>query len=197
MGRMRRKDERRKRDRKYWLLLLLMMVVGSLLLVTVSYTVGSTVLNIVGFNATQTVSWDVQIANVSASRIGRARFSRGNVTNTMIKGFGVTLIAPGDGVTMTFDIVNKGTLNAKLDYFSMGRINCTYQNGRDASDYCHNLYYMVEYANGRDIKVGDVLDAGQTRKVKVTLKYYDDAPPLWDNVINIDDIDISFIFGQK
>ena len=86
MGRIRRNDDRRKRDRKYWLFLLLLIVVGSLLLVTVSYTVGSTVLNIVGFNATQTVSWDVQIANVSASRIGRARFSRGNVSNTMIKG---------------------------------------------------------------------------------------------------------------
>ena len=197
MGKIRRKDERRKVDGKYWLLLLLLIITGSLLLVTVSYTVGSTVLNIVGFSATQTVSWDVKIANVSSSRIGRTKFSMGSVSNTMIKDFSATFVAPGDGVTVTFDIVNKGTLNAKVDYFSMGRINCTYKNGRDASDYCKNIYYMVEYANGKDIKVGDTLDAGQNRKVKVTLKYYDDAPPLWDNVVNIDDIDISFIFGQK
>lgn len=187
----------KKKGKSYWLIFLLCVVLGSLMFVTVSYTVGSTVLKIVGFNTTQVVSWDIRINNISTSTVGRAKFKEGEVSNTMIKDYSVNFSVPGDTFTMTFDIVNKGTLNARLDHFSMGKLNCTYNDGRDASDYCKNIYYVVEYANGNNIQVGDTLDAGQNRKVKVTLKYYEDALPLWNDIVNIEDLDISFIFGQK
>lgn len=187
----------KKKGKSYWLIFLLCVVLGSLMFVTVSYTVGSTVLKIVGFNTTQVVSWDIRINNISTSTVGRAKFKEGEVSNTMIKDYSVNFSVPGDTFTMTFDIVNKGTLNARLDHFSMGKLNCTYKDGRDASDYCKNIYYVVEYANGNNIQVGDALDAGQNRKVKVTLKYYEDALPLWNDIVNIEDLDISFIFGQK
>lgn len=187
----------KKKGKSYWLIFLLCVVLGSLMFVTVSYTVGSTVLKIVGFNTTQVVSWDIRINNISTNTVGRAKFKEGEVSNTMIKDYSVNFSVPGDTFTMTFDIVNKGTLNARLDHFSMGKLNCTYKDGRDASDYCKNIYYVVEYANGNNIQVGDTLDAGQNRKVKVTLKYYEDALPLWNDIVNIEDLDISFIFGQK
>ena len=187
----------KKKSKSYWLLFLLCIVLGSLMFVTVSYTVGSTVLKIVGFNTTQVVSWDIRINNISTNTIGRAKVREGEVSNTMIKDYSVNFSVPGDTFTMTFDIVNKGTLNARLDHFSMGKLNCNYRDGRDARDYCNNIYYLVDYANGNNIQVGDTLDAGQNRKVKVTLKYYEDALPLWNDIVNIDDLDISFIFGQK
>ena len=197
MGNLDRKNEKKSRGKKYWLLLLLIIVIGTLMLVTVSYTVGSAVLKIVGFNTTQIVNWDVRIDNVSTDTVGSAKIKRGTVELTAIKDFVFKFAVPGDSATMTFDIINRGNLNAKLDYFDFGKLNCTYNDGKDASDYCKNVYYVVEYANGKPIKVGDTLDAGQNRKVKVTLKYYDEALPLIGNSISIDDIDITFIFSQK
>ena len=187
----------KKKDKKYWLLFVLFIVLGSLMFVTVSYTVGSTVLKIVGFNTTQVVSWDVRINNVSTDTVGRTRVKEGKVSDTIIKDFNVEFSVPGDTFTMTFDIVNKGTLNAKLEHFSINKLNCTYKDGSDASDYCKNIYYVVEYANGNSIKPGDILDAGQNRKVKVTLKYHTDSLPLWDDIVHIDGVGVSFIYGQK
>lgn len=192
---MKNEDNEKKR-RKYWLILLLCLIIVILMLVTVSYTVGSTILNIVGTNNTQIINWDVRIMNVSTSTVGTAIVDEVDVSNTMIRDFNVVFTKPGDEVSMTFDVVNKGSLNAKLDYFNIGKMVCTYKDGRDATDYCKNIYYVVEYANGNKIEVGDTLDVGQSKKIKVTLKYYEDSVALND-IIYIDDIDISFIYGQR
>lgn len=192
-----RKNDNEKKEKRKLLIFWLCLIIGCLMLITVSYTVGTTVLEIVGFNATQDVSWDVRISNVNTSIVGRASVDKMDVSDTVIKNFNVTFIEPGDSISMTFDIFNKGTLDAKLDYVNIGKLDCTYKDGTDATEYCKNMYYVVEYLDGSDIKIGDSLKAGETRKVKVTLTYYENSAPLWDKVVYINNLNISFIYGQK
>ena len=107
--------------------LLGVLIVG-LVAMTVAYAALSTTLRISGTASVPNTTWDVHLANFAkesntASLVsGQTNTATGNtpsITNgTAITGLEVTLNQPGDKVVYTFDIVNAGSIDAKLASYS-------------------------------------------------------------------------------
>ena len=68
----------------------------------------------------KSATWDIHFANVVAGTpVGYASISQGKsltgTGTTTLSGLEVTLKAPGDSLSYTFDVVNNGSINAKIN----------------------------------------------------------------------------------
>ena len=108
--------------------LLAVLIVG-LVSMTVAYAALITNLKIQGTANVAATSWDIHFANVavgSGTNLAQADYSLGTLdpegsshsTGTLISGMTATLSKPGDKLEVTFDIVNTGTIDAKLASFT-------------------------------------------------------------------------------
>ena len=197
---MERIEEKKKNSKKdILLILLLLFMIFILSIVTVTYTFNSKIIDIVGFTGVyRETSWKVDFDNISLDREGSVYVEEISASNTSIKDFDITFIRPGDAFTIRLDIVNNGTLDAKLETFKISNIVCTYNNGSSADDYCDKyISYSIKYKDGSSIKKDDVLEAGETKTVVFKMSYADNAPVLYDEVISIDDMNMSFVYVQK
>ena len=197
---MERIEEKKKNSKKdILLILLLLFMIFILSIVTVTYTFNSKIIDIVGFTGVyRETSWKVDFDNISLDREGSIYVEDISASNTSIKDFDITFIRPGDAFTIRLDIVNNGTLDAKLETFKISNIVCTYNNGSSADDYCDkHISYSIKYKDGSGIKKDDVLKAGETKTVIFKMSYADNAPVLYDEVISIDDMNMSFVYVQK
>lgn len=197
---MERIEEKKKNSKKdILLILLLLFMIFILSIVTVTYTFNSKIIDIVGFTGVyRETSWKVDFDNISLDREGSIYVEDISASNTSIKDFDITFIRPGDAFTIRLDIVNNGTLDAKLETFKISNIVCTYNNGSSADDYCDkHISYSIKYKDGSSIKKDDVLEAGDTKTVVFKMSYADNAPVLYDEVISIDDMNMSFVYVQK
>ena len=197
---MERIEEKKKNSKKdILLILLLLFMIFILSIVTVTYTFNSKIIDIVGFTGVyRETSWKVDFDNISLDREGSIYVEDISASNTSIKDFDITFIRPGDAFTIRLDIVNNGTLDAKLETFKISNIVCTYNNGTSADDYCDKyISYSIKYKDGSSIKKDDVLEAGEIKTVVFKMSYADNAPVLYDEVISIDDMNMSFVYVQK
>lgn len=197
---MERIEEKKKNSKKdILLILLLLFMIFILSIVTVTYTFNSKIIDIVGFTGVyRETSWKVDFDNISLDREGSIYVEEISASNTSIKDFDITFIRPGDAFTIRLDVVNNGTLDAKLETFKISNIVCTYNNGSSADDYCDkHISYSIKYKDGSSIKKDDVLEAGETKTVVFKMSYADNAPVLYDEVISIDDMNMSFVYVQK
>ena len=197
---MERIEEKKKNSKKdILLILLLLFMIFILSIVTVTYTFNSKIIDIIGFTGVyRETSWKVDFDNISLDREGSIYVEEISASNTSIKDFDITFIRPGDAFTIRLDVVNNGTLDAKLETFKISNIVCTYNNGSSADDYCDKyISYSIKYKDGSSIKKDDVLEAGETKTVVFKMSYADNAPVLYDEVISIDDMNMSFVYVQK
>ena len=197
---MARNEEKNKKTKKdVLLILLLLFIILVLSVLTVTYTFNSKIIDIVGFTGVyRETSWKVDFDNISLDREGSIYVQDISASNTSIKDFDITFVRPGDAFTIRLDIVNNGTLDAKLETFKISNIVCTYNNGSSADDYCDkHISYSIKYKDGSSIKKDDVLEAGDTKTVVFKMSYADNAPVLYDEVISIDDMNMSFVYVQK
>ena len=197
---MERIEEKKKNSKKdILLILLLLFMIFILSIVTVTYTFNSKIIDIVGFTGVyRETSWKVDFDNISLDREGSIYVEDISASNTSIKDFDITFIRPGDAFTIRLDVVNNGTLDAKLETFKISNIVCTYNNGSSADDYCDKyISYSIKYKDGSSIKKDDVLEEGETKTVVFKMSYADNAPVLYDEVISIDDMNMSFVYVQK
>lgn len=197
---MERIEEKKKNSKKdILLILLLLFMIFILSIVTVTYTFNSKIIDIVGFTGVyRETSWKVDFDNISLDREGSIYVEEISASNTSIKDFDITFIRPGDAFTIRLDVVNNGTLDAKLETFKISNIVCTYNNGSSADNYCDKyISYSIKYKDGSSIKKDDVLEAGETKTVVFKMSYADNAPVLYDEVISIDDMNMSFVYVQK
>ena len=199
MAQRRKSKEEKRNRRELWLILLLLFIIVILSVVTVTYTFNSKIIDIVGFSGVyRETSWKVDFDDISLDREGSIYVQEISASNTSIKDFDITFVRPGDGFTIKLDVVNNGTLDAKLETFKIGNIVCTYDDGTFAEDYCNQyISYSIKYKDGSNIKKGDVLEAGKSKTVVFKMKYADEAPVLYDEVISLDDMNISFVYVQK
>jgi len=197
---MARNEEKNKKTKKdVLLILLLLFIILVLSVLTVTYTFNSKIIDIVGFTGVyKETSWKVDFDNISLDREGSIYVQDISASNTSIKDFDITFVRPGDAFTIRLDIVNNGTLDAKLETFNISNVVCTYDDGATADDYCDkHISYSIKYKNGSNIKKGDVLEAGKTETVVFKMRYAEDAPVLYDEVISVDNMNMSFVYVQK
>ena len=114
-------------------------VLGVILLgMTIAYAALQTNLSINGTAQSPEVTWNVKIDNwAQTSSSGNPTITAPTITSTSITGLGVNLTKPGQSVTYGFDIINAGTIDAKLNAAPVGGFVCN--SGKNCADISYKL----------------------------------------------------------
>ena len=182
--------------------LVLIMLVVAIVGMSVVYALLSTTLTITGNTSVSAASWDIHFANLNANNSGNATYTMPTLSNTSISDFEVVLTAPHDYVVFNFDIVNNGTIDAKVTSLIKGTPSCSGVAGSttgstDGPLVCNSLRYYFYYTDGGQlVSEDDILTAGETVNVSLHLEYLD-ADSLPVNDVAISNLDITLVYGQK
>ena len=108
--------EKERRTKALVVVVLLIVIAGF----TIAFAALSTTLNINGTAYLDASKWGIRFENLSsptkigsATTTGTAKIEESK--SAEITGINVSLSTPGDKVTYIVDLVNKGTINAKID----------------------------------------------------------------------------------
>ena len=158
--------EKERRTKALVIVVLLIVVAG----LTVAFAALSTTLNINGTAYLDAAKWGIRFENLSSpTKIGSATTTgTAKIEETKaaeITGINVSLSTPGDKVTYTVDLVNKGTINAKIDNIEKTVLTSEQQ---------RYLTFKVTDKNGYEISQGDILEKGETKKITITIEFIKD-----------------------
>lgn len=146
-----------ERERGFKIIAIIALVVAIAGL-TIGYAAYTETLKIDGAANVDPSSWSIYFktdGDFKGITTGNATVNKEpTLESTTISGFDVTLKAPGDSVTYTFDVKNAGNLSAKLKTFVEGTLSCTPATGstissEDANNLCKELKYKLTYSDGR------------------------------------------------
>ena len=158
--------EKERRTKALVVVVLLIVVAG----LTVAFAALSTTLNINGTAYLDAAKWGIKFENLSsptkigsATTTGTAKIEEAK--SASITGMNVGLSTPGDKVTYTVDLVNEGTINAKIDNIEKTVLTSEQQ---------RYLTFKVTDKNGNEVSEGDVLSAGETRNLTITIEFIKD-----------------------
>lgn len=146
----------------------------AIIIMSVGYAIYYQPLQINGTAVIKNAKWDIHFAGPAAtatSNVPASKVSGPTLTNGTSLSFEVNL-SVGEVYEFTVDTVNAGTFNAELNTVALvgtknGSQIITNKNGY-ANDYFN---YKVTYDDGSEIKVGDTLDKGETKTLKVVVRY--------------------------
>ena len=158
--------EKERRTKALVIVVLLVVIAG----LTVAFAALSTTLNINGTAYLDAAKWGIRFENLSSpTRVGSATTTGiakiEETKSAEITGINVGLSTPGDKVTYTVDLVNKGTINAKID--NIEKTVLTQEQQR-------YLTFKVTDKNGKEVSEGDILSAGETRNLTITIEFIKD-----------------------
>ena len=158
--------EKERRTKALVVVVLLIVVAG----LTVAFAALSATLNINGTAYLDAAKWGIRFENLSSpTKIGSATTTgTAKIEETKaaeITGLNVSLSIPGDKVVYTVDLVNKGTINAKIDNIEKTVLTSEQQ---------RYLTFKVTDQNGYEIKQGDILEKGETKKITITIEFIKD-----------------------
>ena len=157
----------KERSVKLLIISILFMLIAGL---TVAFAALSTTLNINGTAYLDAAKWGIRFENLSsptrvgkATTTGTARIEEAKAAS--VTGMNVGLSIPGDKIVYTVDLVNKGTINAKIDNIEKTVLT------REQQRY---LTFKVTDKDGYEIKQGDILEKGETKKITITIEFIKD-----------------------
>ena len=158
--------EKERRTKARVIVVLLIVFMG----LTIAFAALSTTLNINGTAYLDAAKWGIRFENLSSpTRVGKATTTgTAKIEETKaaeITGINVSLSTPGDKVTYTVDLVNKGTINAKIDNIEKTQLTSEQQ---------RYLIFKVTDKSGNEVSKGDILSAGETRKLTITIEFIKD-----------------------
>ena len=158
--------EKERRTKALVIVVLLVVIAG----LTVAFAALSTTLNINGTAYLDAAKWGIKFKNLSepvsigtATTTGTANIEEAK--SASITGINVGLSTPGDKVTYTVDLVNEGTINAKID--NIEKTVLTQEQQR-------YLTFKVTDKSGNEVSEGDILSAGETRSLTITIEFIKD-----------------------
>ena len=189
---------RRTAFKSLFLIVLLVSVFG----LGIAYALLSTTLTISGTTSVSAATWDIHFSNLNASSTGDATYTLPQFTSaTALTDYEIVLTKPGDSVTFTFDIVNAGTISSAISSLVKGTPSCSGIAGSstgttDGPIVCNNLSYTFTYSDNTVVNVGDTLNKGETKSVKLTLSYNSSATQVPANDVAISNLDITMIYSQ-
>lgn len=195
---------RNNREFKVITIIFLVIIVLSL---AIAYATLSQQLTIRGTASVHSAKWSIKFNSVSGKIISGddkyVKFTVPKIDDTTLKDYKVTLTEPGDSVSFTISVINDGEIDAKLGTFNKLIPQCTGLNSdssqavTDAAAVCDNLTYTLKYADTQgDVKEGDVLTSGQTRKMELTFTMKKGATPVPNDDVMVSNLDITFIYNQ-
>lgn len=191
------------------------LVIG-LVALTVAYAVmtQTLIINSSAKVVNKDASWNIFFDSNSLSQpiiTGNASIDPGKelIVNgsTRLENLEVTLTAPGDSVSYTFDVKNTGSVNAIVDYVSLPDVqNAQYisqtSSAEDIATVKANLRYSLTYDNdsvygNATPAVGQVLSAGSTKKLKLTIAYDSNASAIPDNTVTVSGLNARIDYKQN
>ena len=156
-----------KERTKALVIVVLLIVVAGL---TVAFASLSSALNIKGTAYLDAAKWGIKFENLSsptkigsATTTGTAKIEESK--SAEITGINVSLSTPGDKVTYTVDLVNKGTINAKIDNIEKTVLTSEQQK---------YLTFKVTDKDYNEVSKGDILSSGETKKLIITIEFIKD-----------------------
>ena len=158
--------EKQRREKALVIVVLLVVIAG----LTVAFAALSTTLNINGTAYLDAAKWEIRFENLSSpTRVGKATTTgTAKIEETKaaeITDMNVSLSIPGDKIVYTVDLVNKGTINAKIDNIEKTVLTSEQQ---------RYLTFKVTDKDGYEIKQGDILEKGETKKITITIEFIKD-----------------------
>ena len=158
--------EKERRTKALVVVVLLIVIAG----LTIAFAALSSSLNINGTAYLDAAKWGIRFENLSSpTKIGSVTITgTAKIEETKsaeITGINVSLSTPGDKVTYTVDLVNKGTINAKIDNIEKTVLTSEQQK---------YLTFKVTDKNGKEISQNDILSAGETRNLTITIEFIKD-----------------------
>ena len=158
--------EKQRREKALVVVVLLVVIAG----LTVAFAALSTTLNINGTAYLDAAKWGIRFENLSSpTRVGKATTTgTAKIEETKaaeITDMNVSLSIPGDKIVYTVDLVNKGTINAKIDNIEKTVLTSEQQ---------RYLTFKVTDKDGYEIKQGDILEKGETKKITITIEFIKD-----------------------
>ena len=157
-----------EKERTKALVIVVMLIVVAGL--TVAFASLSSVLNIKGTAYLDAAKWGIKFQNLSdpvsvgtASSTGTAKIEE--TKSAEINGINVDLSTPGDKVVYTVDLVNEGTINAKIDKIEKTAL---------ASEQQKYLTFKVTDKDYNEVSKGDILSSGETKKLIITIEFIKD-----------------------
>ncbi|MBR3116616.1 MAG: hypothetical protein IKF36_01925 [Bacilli bacterium] len=157
------------KKRSFVIALFLLLIAG----ITLGYSALQTQLEINGNTTIDAVGWDIHFANVNVTQ-GSVAIGAGNQAATIDSedttkmSYNITLKNPGDFYEFTVDIVNAGTIDAKISEIVADQLTA-------AQDVYTN--YTVTYTNNTIPAAEDKLAHGQTKTLKVRIEFDTDIDP--------------------
>lgn len=151
-------------------------------------------LKIMGTAKVNKTKWEIKFANLSTPTLvnGAVVETEPTIQNeaTYIGDYRVNFDKPNSSVSYTFDVVNNGTFDAKLNSITIPTPTCT-GNGEtgveDATNVCNYLTYTLTKEDGTPFAVNSVLSKESSVTLKLTLSYGDIPQENWPK----NDVEIS------
>ena len=157
-----------KERRTKALVIVVMLIVVAVL--TVAFASLSSILNIKGTAYLDAAKWGIKFENLSEPEkigtsivTGTAKIEE--TKSAEINGINVSLSTPGDKVVYTVDLVNEGTINAKIDKIEKTELTSEQQK---------YLTFKVTDKSGNEISENDILSADETKKLIITVEFIKD-----------------------
>ena len=179
-------DIKRKKYKGVLLLVVLLMAI------TVGFALLSTTFNINGETRINDSEWDVHFANLVPKTGSVTPDTAAYITDDELNiNYAITLDKPGDFYEFTVDVVNAGTIDAKLKALP------TVEGVTPEQDAYVN--YTFTHTNGSDILVGEEIKAGESENFKVRVEFdssiTDDSQlPKTDQSM---DLSVTMVYEQK
>lgn len=151
-------------------------------------------LKIMGTAKVSKTKWEIKFANLSTPALvnGVTVETEPTIQNeaTYIGDYRVNFDKPNSSVSYTFDVVNSGTFDAKLNSITIPTPTCT-GNGanaiEDATNVCDYLTYTLTKADGTPFSINSIVSKEDSVSLKLTLSYSDIPQEKWPK----DDVEIS------
>jgi CheY-like chemotaxis protein len=158
----------KERSVKLLIISILFMLIAAL---TVVFAALSTSLNINGTAYLDAAKWGIKFENLSsptawgtATTTGAAKIEE--TKSAEITGINVSLSTPGDQVRYSVNLVNEGTINAKID--KIEKTELTEEQQRYLS------FKVIDVDTLSEVKENDVLKAGETKQLLIQIMFIDD-----------------------
>ena len=151
---------RGRRKKNNWVVAIIGILVC---LITVGFAAITSSLKINGTIELANSSWDIHFENIRVKDGSVAATQEATISNKTTLSFAAPLTRSGDFYEFDVDVVNAGSINAKLKEITKLPVLTTEQQ--------NYLEYTVTYQNGSEVKVNDALKSGERFTLTVRIKY--------------------------
>ena len=149
-----------KKNLSMSIILLLILVIG------VGYAYLTSNLSISGTTEIAGNSWDIHFENLNVKDGSVTATTPATISNSTTDiTYSIKLERPKDYYEFTVDVKNDGTLPGKVSISSLAGIT---------TEAAPIVSYTITYTNGRSVNIGDILNAGAKKTIRVRVFYKDD-----------------------